>query len=48
MPTFEEVCVVKKSNKAKKSKGFRPFNILTLFLAKKQAERDMKGKSKKQ
>jgi hypothetical protein len=46
MPTFEEACVVKKSNKAKKAKGFRPYNSLTAALAKKAAIDDMKKQKK--
>lgn len=43
MPTLEEVCIVKKGNKAKKDKSFEPFNSLTAALAKKQAMRDIKA-----
>lgn len=47
MPTIEEIVTVKKSNKAKKEKTTRPFNLFTYLLAKRVAEADMKKEKAK-
>ena len=42
MPKMEEIVVIKRSNKAKKEKTTKPFNLFTYLLAKRVAEADMK------
>lgn len=48
MPKFQDVAVVKQSNKAKHScNPFKAFNALTAAIAELQAKRDMKKEAKK-